>query len=168
MASSPSPLIRVPPDFEDEFPHASARATECTLNLAVTAWALERVGTAVIASHGLTSMAAFNVLTVLHGADEPMGPSTLADRMVVTRATMTGVIDALERRGLIRRRAHVADGRRQLIEITDEGRSIIDGALPHIHAVERDVFACLTEREQATLLRLVAKVSAHLADLPQA
>ncbi len=168
MPSSPSAPIKVGDDFEVEFPGASALATECTLNLAVTAWALERVGGAVIAAHGLTSMAAFNVLTVLHGADEPLGPSTLADRMVVTRATMTGVIDALERRGLIRRRTHAVDGRRKLVEITDEGRSIIDAVLPHIHAVEREVFACLTEREQAALLRLVGKLSDHLAGFPQA
>src|SRR5262245_20969280 len=115
------PLIRVPPDFEDEFPDGSALATDAFLNPGVLVGGVQIVGKDMLTGHGLTSPAAFNVLTVLEGSPDPLAPSVIAERMMVTRATMTGLLDSLERRTLVRRVAGSVDGRQRLAAITVKG-----------------------------------------------
>lgn len=106
--------VRVEEDFEDEFPGASALATECFLNLA-------HLGTIMLASlnrflngYGIPSYTGFNAMAVLAGAGEPVPPSVVTDRMIVTRPTVTGILSTLEKRGLVARTAHGSDGRMHL------------------------------------------------------
>jgi DNA-binding MarR family transcriptional regulator len=52
-------------------------------------------------------------------------PAMLAEHMVVSRPTMTRVVDALERRGLVIRSAVDGDRRSVRLELTDTGRAIL-------------------------------------------
>src|SRR2546430_1660138 len=105
MSSRPDgqPALRVPDAFEREFPTASRRATEAFLNIGVLVGGVRSAVETLVAAEGLPSMAAFNVLSVLGGDPEPLRPSVIAERMMVTRATITGVLDSLESRGFVRR-----------------------------------------------------------------
>jgi DNA-binding MarR family transcriptional regulator len=152
------PLIRVEPGFEDAWPGASRLATECILNIGALYDQFDAWGRALVQAHGVPSIAAFNVLTVLHGAREPLPPSTIAARMIVSRPTMTGILGTLARHGLIRRLPHAGDRRMALIEITAEGRACVDRLLPQIHAAEKAWVAGLSEQEQETLLEMVARL----------
>src|SRR6476620_10997244 len=105
------PHLRVPPGFDDEFPDSSALATECFMNYGALAGAVLSAMQAIVDDHGLSSVAAFNVLAIVDGGGGRLPPSTVAERMLVSRATVTGVLDSLERRRLIRRTAHPGDGR---------------------------------------------------------
>src|SRR3954453_13872384 len=97
------PAVRVPPSFDDEFPSASRRATETFLNIGLLAGAVRAAVETMVTNEGLPSMAGFNVLSVLDGDGEPLRPSVIAQRMMVTRATITGLLDSLEARGLVAR-----------------------------------------------------------------
>src|SRR5947208_1034270 len=93
--------IRMPEDFLDQSPGGSVAATEAVMNTIRTADLLfERIGR-VLRPLGVSSAGGL-VLGLLrdHGA---MSPSELGERLIVTRATVTGVIDSLERRGFVRR-----------------------------------------------------------------
>ncbi len=71
--------------------------------------------------------ARLSVLAVLRfGGDHTL--SELAETEMVSRATMHHVVNGLEADELVRRRADPADGRRQLISLTKEGRRKIDTA----------------------------------------
>ena len=83
------PRFPLDPSLEQEWPEASALATACFLNMGYLASRVQAYVEALVRRHGLPSMSAFNVLTILHGAGEPLLPSTIAERMVVTRGTMT-------------------------------------------------------------------------------
>lgn len=76
---------------------------------------------------------------------------------------MTATIDLLERRGWVARRPNAADRRSVLVEITDDGRAIVDRLLPGIRLVEREVMSALSEQERDQLLRLLDKVLASAA-----
>src|SRR5205814_1048441 len=85
------------------------------------------------------SPSARGVLAVVEGAGEPLEPSVIAERLVVTTGSMTSLLDNLEKRGLVRRLPHPSDRRKLLIDITPEAQAIVDEFLPALHARERDV-----------------------------
>jgi DNA-binding MarR family transcriptional regulator len=158
---SAEPRIQLEATFEETWPGASALATACILNLHVLAEQIGAYGEAVLQKYGIPSRAAFNVLTILAGDPDPLLPSIIAERMVVTRPTVTGVLHTLEGRGLIRRRPHPTDGRMALVEITDAGRACVEQIRPALHRAERRWLAALDEAEQRTLLDCVAKLQAN-------
>jgi len=146
-------------DFEDEYPGASALATECYANLVRAADLLIGLHNRHTLDRYQLSPGARGVLAVVDGAGQPLEPSVIAERLVVTTGSMTSLLDNLEKRGLVRRLPHPEDRRKLLIDITPEAQAIVDEFLPAFHARERDVVtAALTTSEQRTLLRLLAKL----------
>jgi DNA-binding MarR family transcriptional regulator len=153
------PLIRVGDDFEDEYPGASALATECYANLWRAAELLMELHNRQTFDQYQLSPSARQILAVVEGAGQPLEPSVIADRLLVTTGSMTSLLDNLEKRGLIRRQAHPGDRRKLLINITPAAQAIVDELLPSIHARERDVMAAaLSPNEQRSLLRIIAKL----------
>lgn len=146
-------------DFEDEYPGASALATECYANVA-------RAGDLLMTLHNRQthdeyqlSPSGRQVLAIVEGAGEPLEPTVIADRLLITTGSMTSLLDSLEKRGLIRRLAHPEDRRKLLIDITPAAQSIVDALLPSFHAREYEVMnAALSTREQEQLLGLIAKI----------
>src|SRR5712692_6272330 len=89
------------------------------------------------------SSAAFNVLQVLQESGGSAAPHEISDRLGVSRATVTGLLDALERRRLVRRTRHPGDRRMLRIEITGRAGTLLTEMLPeHNRAVGR-IFAGL-------------------------
>jgi len=153
------PLRRVDSDFEDEYPGASALATECFANLFHAADLLMELHNRQSREQYQLSPSARQVLAVIEGARQPLEPSVIAERVLITTGSMTSLLDTLERRGLVRRMPHPGDRRKLLVDITPEAQAILDQLLPSLHARERDVIsAALTTREQHDLLRLIAKI----------
>jgi DNA-binding MarR family transcriptional regulator len=167
----PEPLIRVGDDFEVEYPGASALATECYANLFRTANLLVELHNRHTRDAYRLSPAARQVLAVVEGAGEPLEPSVIAERLLVTTGTMTSLLDTLERRELIRRLPHPDDRRKLLVDITPAAQEIVDELLPSLHARERDVVtAALSTMEQRQLLGLVAKLqqaAMQASNIPQ-
>src|SRR5207248_5205173 len=71
------------------------------------------------------STATFNVILVLSRAGGSLSPCDIGEQLWVTRGTVTGLLDSLERQRLVRRTPHPKDRRMLLIELTDEGRNIL-------------------------------------------
>src|SRR4051794_16893698 len=159
------PLFRTPPNFEGEFPGATALATECFINYGLLSGGVIAAFQELVLAEGMPSTAAFNVLAILDGAGQPLSPSTIADRMLVSRATVTGVLDSLERRELIDRRGHEGDGRKRIVAITPAGGRIVRRLLPAVHQFEAQVMGALTASEQGQLLRMLAKLQHNLAEV---
>jgi len=158
-------MLRVPPELEDEFPGSSALATECFLNIGMLAGGVRAAVQQLIQAHGLPSMAAFNVLTVLEGARAPLPPSAIAERMMVSRPTTTGLLDSLERRRLVKRVSHKGDGRMRLVTVTPAGAKVARAIMPELHQFERQLMTVLPEPELRRLLASVAALQHHLPTL---
>jgi len=73
--------------------------------------------------HGSFSLIHLNVLTILE-ADGPDSMSHLADALDVTVASMTGIVDRMEKRGLVERRREDKDRRVVLVYPTEGGRDV--------------------------------------------
>jgi DNA-binding MarR family transcriptional regulator len=134
-------------------------ASECFVNLIRTGQLLIDLHNRQTRADYQLSASAREALAVLEGAGEPLAPSVIAERLLITTGTMTSLLDTLERRGLVRRMSHAGDRRKLLVDVTAAGQAIIDELLPSLHARERDViFAALTNSEQRELLQLLAKL----------
>jgi DNA-binding MarR family transcriptional regulator len=111
------------------------------------------------ASYGL-SIAEGDLLFTLRRAGKPyrLLPSQLSASLLVSSGTMTSRLDRLESRGMIRRVSNPNDRRSVVVELTDDGLRIADeGVTRHVQA-ETGMLASLSERERATLDRLLSKL----------
>ncbi|AKJ67908.1 hypothetical protein PATSB16_17660 [Pandoraea thiooxydans] len=87
---------------------------------AKAAQAVARASRARLATHGVTPFQ-YAVLQVLWEEDGQSG-AQLGNRLFADSATITGVLDRLEKLGLVVRRADAADRRVNLIFLTADGR----------------------------------------------
>lgn len=108
------------------------------------------------------SIATFNVLAILEGADQPLCPAEIGSRLLVTRGTVTGLLDSLEKQGLIRRLPDPQDRRMLRIQITQKARDLLARMRPGHFAGEAEMMSGLSQREQETLVRLLGKLQASL------
>ena len=98
--------------------------------------AFERFSGSHVQAMGLT-MAQFDVIATL-GNTEGMKPKQLGERTLITKGTLTGVIDRLERKGLVQRLADPDDGRCQIVRLTASGQQLFESVFPrHLAHLER-------------------------------
>lgn len=154
--------IRVMSDFAKVYPDASASATECAMNIARTGdLVLSRVATALQPLD--VSPAGGLVLGILSDAGRPCSPNYISDRLIVSRATVTGVLDTLVKRGLVRREPHPTDRRMVLVHLTKSGARMAGEVRNTVHRGEAEWMGALTELERARLIDLLGKLQRHLA-----
>jgi DNA-binding MarR family transcriptional regulator len=115
--------------------------------------------------HHRLSRAGREALAILEGAGQPLSPTVIAERLIVTTASVTSVLDTLERRGLVERRPHPSDRRRVLVAITDDGIALVNLFLPEMIAAQTAMFAGLSEAQRTQLIELLARATAGLADV---
>jgi len=146
-----------------EFPDLDPSATEVFLNLLRTGDEAFRVVESHLALHDITQ-GGFSVLMALWGSchregqDSKLSPAALAERTGVTRATMTGLVDTLERDGLVRRAPDTADRRMMTVELTPRGERKLLKILPDHFRQMAWLMAPLSEPERKTLVRLLTKL----------
>lgn len=107
------------------------------------------------------SMGKFTLLMQLFLADEQgLTPSECAERSGVTRATITGLLDGLEKDDLVERQ-HRKDDRRMLsVHLTQKGRALLTQMLPDHFCRTTGLMAHLTKSEKKTLIELLQKLQA--------
>ena len=161
---SPAGPFRVSRDYIERNPSADPSATELAINVLLTGELLGRQIDLALRPFGLTR-GSHNVLQILGGATEPLTPTEVSARLTVTSATVTGLLDTLESRGLARRRPHPDDRRRVLVEITNDGRRLLDRLVPDLIEHEKRWAAALTSSQREQLLRLLGAVQDQMRSL---
>jgi DNA-binding MarR family transcriptional regulator len=95
----------------------------------------------------------------------PRTPAELAEAAGVTRATMTGLVDTLERDGFVKREPDTNDRRMMSVRLTPKGDRFLNDFLPGYFKAIASLMAPLTEPERQTLVSLLGKVQQHAATL---
>ncbi|WP_055600714.1 MarR family winged helix-turn-helix transcriptional regulator [Streptomyces aureus] len=108
---------------------------------------------AAAAHHGLTSTQA-KVLAQLNG---PLPMRALATLLVCDASNVTGIIDRLEARSLVRREPDPSDRRVKNVVATDEGRDVIRRVREEMQATS-GALDTLDADESATLHELLARL----------
>lgn len=109
-------------------------------------------------THSL-STSGFNLLMALANSPEhALEPCTLAERLLISRPSVTSLIDTLATRGLVRRTAVAEDRRRVRVELTQAGRHLVTEDYPRGYASADGPLGDLDDEELTTLIALLRKV----------
>lgn len=103
------------------------------------------------------------LFTLSHCEDQTA--TELGEGMNMTKASLTGILDALEAAGLARRTGDSSDRRRFRVSLTSAGRKLCDRCSHEIDAALEERFALLSEAERADFARHLASASALLKKL---
>ena len=150
------PKIRMPDDFYDQTPDANVLATEAAMNTIRTADLLfDAIGRLLRPLN--VSAAGGLVLGILRDRGS-MSPSELGERLIVTRATVTGLLDSLEGRGFVHRSPNPSDRRSLLAEITPAGLAVLQDLRTIVHRNEKAWLGVLSDSELRTYIELLHRI----------
>jgi DNA-binding MarR family transcriptional regulator len=90
---------------------------------------------------------------------QPTRLGVVADHLRVAPRSATEVVDGLEERGLVRRLPDATDRRAVLVELTDEGRDLLEKLEVARSEQSAAHLSVLTPREQEQLTRLLRKLA---------
>jgi DNA-binding MarR family transcriptional regulator len=105
-----------------------------------------------------TTLPRFDVLAQLHREGAPLTMGELSRRLMVTNGNVTGLIDRLAREGLVERRPAPDDRRRQLVAMTDRGRSFFEAMAGDHKEWIADMTGDLNAGEMRELFRLLGRL----------
>jgi DNA-binding MarR family transcriptional regulator len=119
----------------------------------------------VFVVHGVNG-GEFDVLAALRRAGRPhrLSPTELSRALIVTSGGMTKRLNALERRGLIRRQPDPNDGRSTAVSLTREGKRLVEAILFEHVANEERLLSDLSDKERAELAALLEVLAVSLGD----
>lgn len=104
---------------------------------------------------------------VLNALEEKPGVDqrTLSEHVHLDRSTIADLVARLAGRGLIERVRDPADGRRNVLKLTGEGRQVHKKLAGRTTRMNRVFLAPLDPAEQQTLLQLLARVAGAAEEL---
>lgn len=86
-------------------------------------------------------------------------PSILAEKVGVTRATMTGLLDGLEQNGLVTRVFAKEDRRSVNIQLTNAGQAKLDVVMPDYYRRLKQCMQALDEEKRTQLQQLLGLIN---------
>lgn len=104
-----------------------------------------------VAPYGLTTLQ-FTTLSVLSRHGAPLSTSQLARRAFMTPQSMSEVIHALERKGLIERNPHPKHRRTLPATLTAKGRRVLAACQESVSEFEDSMLAGFGEKDRAAFL----------------
>jgi DNA-binding MarR family transcriptional regulator len=107
-----------------------------------------------VAPHGLTTLQ-FTTLSVLSRHGAPLSTSQLARRAFMTPQSMSEVIHALERKGLIKRNPHPNHRRTLPATLTAKGRRVLAACEEAVSEFEGSMLEGFSEKDRAEFLDMV-------------
>jgi len=136
--------------FEDVF-------HETTLNIVRTANLLASLGADLFRRYDLTE-AQFNVLMALKYRKKELTQSDLSKRLVVTRASITSVLDRLESKGLVVRRRVTGNRRIHHVQLTGLGGQLLEEVEPIYRRTIEEALSGVDEAECQTIIECLERI----------
>ena len=118
--------------------------------------AFEAYSGAHVRTLGLTN-AQFDIVATL-GNTVGMTCKELGEKTLITKGTLTGVLDRMEGRGLLKRTASDADRRQVFVVLTPQGNRVFDRVFPAHIGHLKPAFSRLTSRELRQTSALLQKL----------
>lgn len=103
---------------------------------------------------------AFAILATLRveGAPYRMSPKALLDALILTSGGLSNLLRRLEKAGHIRRMADESDGRGVIVELTEQGRRVVEPAMRDHAETERRLTSALSPEERAAAAQALGRM----------
>ena len=147
--------------FISRYPDADVEAISAFLNILRAGATISAALDALLAQHGLLQGRWWVLVLLMREEGFTSTPSDLADKVGVTRASMTGLIDGLEQDGLVVRTMDALDRRKLLIRITPAGEAKLDQVMPVYYRRVKALISVLPKRQLAGLQQSLKCLSEH-------
>lgn len=145
---------------ELNFPHPIQDPShEVALAIVLTSAMLTKEADRLLREYDLTE-AQFNVLMLLayQAGPEGISQTQLSRMLLVNRANVTGLVDRMERDGLLERFSEPGDRRMRIIRMTEKGREILEKAVqPYLERVD-GIMGALSTKEREDLLGILDRL----------
>ncbi|MRG88340.1 MarR family winged helix-turn-helix transcriptional regulator [Salinibacillus xinjiangensis] len=116
-----------------------------------------------IKSHGL-NLTEFSVLELLfHKGEQPI--QKIGQKVLLASSSITYVVDKLEKKNYIRRRACPSDRRVTYAGITEEGKQLMEEIFPKHSEAMNDIMGGLTAEEKEHLIEQIKKLGLYAQSL---
>jgi DNA-binding MarR family transcriptional regulator len=148
--------------FADRYAEMDVTAVQTFLNLLRVASDVIENLDACLARHDLLQGRWWVLILLMREQNLTASPSVLAEKAGVTRATMTGLLDSLERTGLIERIPHDEDRRMLNVRLTEKGQQRLDEVMPDYYSRVSLVMKELSENDRNLLMEMLQKVGSRV------
>lgn len=149
--------------FAERYPDADVTAVSSFLHLLRVATDLSVALDTCLSKHGLLQGRWWVLILLMREESKTSTPSILADKVGVTRATMTGLIDGLEQSGLVVRVFAKDDRRSVLIGLTEAGQAKLDVVMPDYYRRLRQCMQALNEEKRAQLQQILSLINSGIS-----
>lgn len=144
--------------FAQRYPEADVTAIASFLMLLRVATDLSVALDACLSKHDLLQGRWWVLILLMREADLTSTPSVLAEKLGITRATMTGLLDGLEQSGLVQRVSAPQDRRSVQIKLTEAGLAKLDAVMPDYYTRLRLCMQGLSESQRNDLQSILGVI----------
>ncbi|HEX8372798.1 MAG TPA: MarR family transcriptional regulator [Chthoniobacterales bacterium] len=163
-------LLQELPQYEclleaaEKYPSLNPASAEAFLNLLRTSDLVFEAESLHLGKYGV-SQGRFTVLMLLSRMCQTCAsPAELAEKSGVTRATMSGLLDTMERDGLVTRNASATDRRAVEVVLTAAGEELVEAILPGYFARVEEMISPLDAAERKTFVSLLQKIQSAFVE----
>jgi MarR family 2-MHQ and catechol resistance regulon transcriptional repressor len=104
----------------------------------------------------------FNVLNLLLQTSEGLSQTELSRQLIMHRSNITGLVDRLEKRGLVRRQDAAADRRAYRVVLTPAGAELVLEILPQYYEGTDRVWSKVSARRASQLAADLQQVARNV------
>ncbi|MCK5708644.1 MAG: MarR family transcriptional regulator [Candidatus Aureabacteria bacterium] len=108
--------------------------------------------------------AQFNIMMIIKYSNSPVTQNDLSERLLVDKSNITGLVDRMEKGGLIQRNKVENDRRSYHIICTSKGKKLIDKFDVLYEKKVQKIMSAFSEKEYKELIRLTKKLRIGFAD----
>ncbi|HYG34406.1 MAG TPA: MarR family transcriptional regulator, partial [Clostridia bacterium] len=101
----------------------------------------------------------FNVMNLLYLNETGLSQTELSRQLIMHRSNVTGLVDRLEKRGLVERKAVEADRRAYRVVLTSTGNALLEEILPAYYEGADRIWGDIPAKRIAELMQDLDKVS---------
>ena len=103
----------------------------------------------------------FNILNLLQSRPEGLSQTDLGRQLITHRSNVTGLVDRLEKRGLVQRKEVTSDRRAYRVVLTDAGSRLLNEILPHYYRQAERVWDGVSDSRIIEALAALDHVAAN-------
>lgn len=144
--------------LKKSFPEANASFVTLFLDIQWTYREMQKQYDHLFERYGLTETKFIILMFLYQEPNHQLLPSDLSKKLGSTRATVTKVINGLERNSWIIKQSSSLDKRSVIVQLTREGKELIEKFLPENYRAVSLIMSTLNTTEQEELVSLLNKI----------